>query len=75
MAVCRAVAGVVIAEADGARLRPLKAPAEHEPVIPPAADAVVAVAGLDSVGAPHRGGLPPAGAGVRPAGQVRRKRR
>ncbi|MFR5809141.1 MAG: hypothetical protein ACLUFL_00170 [Flavonifractor plautii] len=23
-------------EADGARLRPLKAPAEHEPVIPPA---------------------------------------
>ena len=52
VAVCRAVAGVVIAEADGARLRPLKAPAEHEPVIPPAADAVVAVAGLDSVGAP-----------------------
>jgi probable selenium-dependent hydroxylase accessory protein YqeC len=50
MAVCRQVADVVVIEADGARLRPLKAPAEHEPVIPPWADAVVAVAGMDSVG-------------------------
>lgn len=46
------LADVVLAEADGARLLPLKVPADHEPVIPPGADAVVAVAGLDSLGEP-----------------------
>ena len=45
-----AVADLVLAEADGARLHPLKAPANHEPVIPPEADAVVALAGLDCIG-------------------------
>ena len=45
-----AAADVVLMEADGARLLPLKAPADHEPVIPPATQAVVAVAGLDCVG-------------------------
>jgi len=44
------LADVVLVEADGARSRPLKAPAPHEPVIPPGADAVVAVAGLDALG-------------------------
>ncbi len=49
---CRAATDVTLVEADGARLRPLKAPAGHEPVIPPAADAVLAVAGMDCVGRP-----------------------
>lgn len=48
----RGLADVVLAEADGARNLPLKAPADHEPVIPPNADAVVAVAGLDALGRP-----------------------
>lgn len=48
--VCRAAADVVLVEADGARMLPLKAPADHEPAIPSCADAVVAVAGLDGVG-------------------------
>lgn len=46
------VAHVVLIEADGAKLRPLKAPADHEPVIPPSSDAVIAGAGLDCVGKP-----------------------
>ena len=51
-AACLAFAHLVLAEADGARLHPLKAPADHEPVIPPQADAVVAAAGLDGLGRP-----------------------
>lgn len=50
LAPCLAAADVVVVEADGARTRPLKVPAAHEPVIPPEARAVVAVAGMDSVG-------------------------
>ncbi len=42
--------GVLLVEADGARGRSLKAPAEHEPVIPSFSDLVVLVAGLDVVG-------------------------
>ena len=45
-----AAADLVLMEADGARLLPLKAPASHEPVIPPDSHAVVAVAGLDCIG-------------------------
>jgi molybdenum cofactor cytidylyltransferase len=41
---------VVLIEADGARGRSLKAPAEHEPVIPPFVDLVVPVMGLDAIG-------------------------
>ena len=48
-------ADVVLMEADGARLRPLKAPREGEPVLQPGLDAVVAVAGMDSVGEPIGG--------------------
>lgn len=48
-----AMAGApLLIEADGARGRSLKAPASHEPVIPPFADLVVPVAGLDAVGMP-----------------------
>jgi probable selenium-dependent hydroxylase accessory protein YqeC len=44
--------GLLALEADGSKLRPFKAPGEHEPVIPPAATHVVAVVGLDALGAP-----------------------
>jgi probable selenium-dependent hydroxylase accessory protein YqeC len=37
-------------EADGAAHRPIKAPAEHEPVIPPTTKVVVAVLGLSGLG-------------------------
>lgn len=42
----------VIFEADGSRQLPFKAPAPHEPVIPPSTTHVVAVVGLDVLGAP-----------------------
>jgi len=42
----------VLVEADGSRMRPVKAPAEHEPVIPDGATHVVAVAGIDALEAP-----------------------
>ncbi len=42
-------------EADGARRRPLKAPAGHEPAIPPWVDQVVVVAGLAGLGKPLDG--------------------
>ena len=48
----KGAADVVVMEADGARLRPLKVPRDGEPVIQPGVDAVVAVAGMDSVGQP-----------------------
>lgn len=38
----------IFVEADGAARLPLKAPAEYEPVIPPCATLVIAVAGLDA---------------------------
>jgi CTP:molybdopterin cytidylyltransferase MocA len=43
---------VLLVEADGARGRSLKAPAEHEPAVPDFAELVVPVAGLDAVGQP-----------------------
>jgi probable selenium-dependent hydroxylase accessory protein YqeC len=65
-------------EADGSRMRPFKAPAAHEPVIPPETTLVVPVVGADVLGQPldaehvHRpelvsalGGAPP-GAPVTP---------
>lgn len=50
LSACKAEADLVVVEADGARLRPLKAPADHEPVIPPEADAVIALCGADCLG-------------------------
>lgn len=46
------LADLVLAEADGSRGLPLKAPGSYEPVIPPNTAAVVAVAGLDALGKP-----------------------
>lgn len=43
---------LVAVHADGSRQRPFKAPGEHEPDIPDAATHVVAVVGLDALGAP-----------------------
>jgi len=42
----------LLVEADGSRQRPLKAPAAHEPVIPPWVDTAVVVAGLSGLGKP-----------------------
>ena len=41
---------LVLVEADGAKGRPLKYPAAHEPVIPPCSGRTVVVAGLDALG-------------------------
>lgn len=43
---------LVLIEADGARMRPLKAPADHEPMIPRQTDMVVGCIGLDCLGTP-----------------------
>jgi len=43
---------VLLIEADGARRLPLKAPRDHEPVIPPDTSLVVPVAGIDALGQP-----------------------
>jgi probable selenium-dependent hydroxylase accessory protein YqeC len=48
----KSLAKWILVEADGAAGKPLKAPAEHEPVLPKNAHTVVAVIGLDSVGEP-----------------------
>jgi probable selenium-dependent hydroxylase accessory protein YqeC len=49
----RALPGVTwLVEADGAKGRLLKAPAEHEPVVPVTADRAIIVAGLGALGAP-----------------------
>jgi molybdenum cofactor cytidylyltransferase len=40
----------LLVEADGSRRLPLKAPAEHEPAIPPFTNQVVVVAGMSGVG-------------------------
>ena len=45
---------LVLVEADGSAGKPLTAPKAHEPVIPPSATTVLAVAGLDALGQPVR---------------------
>ena len=42
----------VVVEADGSKGRPLKAPAEHEPVVPATSTTVVILVGIDAVGHP-----------------------
>ena len=54
MEILSQLADYVLVEADGAKRLPLKAPAEHEPVIPQEARLVVAVAGLDGAVQPIR---------------------
>lgn len=49
---CLAEARRLFVEADGAKRLPVKAPADHEPCIPPETDTVVAVAGLTALGRP-----------------------
>ena len=44
------LADAIIVEADGARQMPLKAPGDHEPIIPETADIVFPFAGLDALG-------------------------
>lgn len=46
------LADYVLIEADGAKGRPLKAPAFYEPVIPACTSLVIAVAGMDGIGLP-----------------------
>ena len=41
---------IAIIEADGAKQMPCKLPAEHEPVLLPESDIIIAVAGLDALG-------------------------
>ena len=43
-------ADVILCEADGSKHHPCKAPAEHEPVLLPDSDIVLAVAGMDALG-------------------------
>ena len=43
-------ADYIIVEADGSKGRPLKAPAEHEPVVPTASTTVAILVGIDAVG-------------------------
>lgn len=45
-------ADVILCEADGSRHHPYKVPAEHEPVLLPDSDIVLAVAGMDALGRP-----------------------
>lgn len=42
----------IVVEGDGSRTLPVKAPAEHEPVIAPSTTLVLAALGLDAIGAP-----------------------
>ncbi|MCE2392310.1 MAG: putative selenium-dependent hydroxylase accessory protein YqeC [Proteobacteria bacterium] len=44
----------VVNEADGSRMLPAKAPAEHEPVVPERTRLLVAVAGIDALSGPIR---------------------
>ena len=39
----------VLVEADGSRMKPIKAPADHEPVIPPDTTLLVPMAGMDAL--------------------------
>lgn len=66
----------VLNEADGARMRPFKAPAEHEPVVPQSTTLLVPVVGIDVLGRPltdayvHRANRVAELAGVKPGSKV-----
>jgi molybdenum cofactor cytidylyltransferase len=45
-------ADAILNEADGSRMRPFKAPAEHEPVVPVCTTLLVPVVGVDTLGRP-----------------------
>ncbi|MBI2761635.1 MAG: putative selenium-dependent hydroxylase accessory protein YqeC [Chloroflexi bacterium] len=42
----------IVIEADGSAMRPFKAPAAHEPVVPPSTSLLVSVVGIDAAGRP-----------------------
>lgn len=48
----RGLFDLIVNEADGSRMRPFKAPAAHEPVIPSRTTLVVPLVGLDALGRP-----------------------
>lgn len=48
----REVFDIILIEADGARMKALKAPGSHEPVVVPISTMTIGVIGLDSVGNP-----------------------
>lgn len=52
VAIANAYGLPLLVEADGSRMLPLKAPAAHEPAVPPWADTVVVVAGMSALGKP-----------------------
>ncbi|MBU2513819.1 putative selenium-dependent hydroxylase accessory protein YqeC [bacterium] len=43
---------IILVEADGSSQKPIKAPADHEPVVPDATDIAIGVIGLDCLGLP-----------------------
>ncbi|NLW71938.1 MAG: putative selenium-dependent hydroxylase accessory protein YqeC [Chloroflexi bacterium] len=49
---CRNAGKLLVIESDGSRGKPIKAPAGHEPVIPPFVDLCVYILGLSAVGTP-----------------------
>jgi molybdenum cofactor cytidylyltransferase len=51
-AICMSHYLPLLIEADGSRQKPLKAPADHEPVVPQFVETVVVVAGLSGLGKP-----------------------
>ncbi|MCB8987368.1 MAG: putative selenium-dependent hydroxylase accessory protein YqeC [Ardenticatenaceae bacterium] len=48
----RAGIDLVVVEADGSRMRPIKAPADHEPVVPAETTLLAPVAGIDALDGP-----------------------
>ncbi len=48
----RAGIDLVVVEADGSRMRPVKAPADHEPVVPPETTLLVPAVGMDALDGP-----------------------
>jgi len=69
----------ILVEADGAKRKPVKAPAEYEPVIPSSTTLVMGVIGLDCLGKPvseetvHRCGLFCACTGKKPGDMIDRE--
>jgi probable selenium-dependent hydroxylase accessory protein YqeC len=55
----------ILNEADGSRMRPFKAPAEHEPVIPEETTLVVPVVGADIFGRTLAASASPCGSSAR----------
>ena len=69
--------GLITVEADGSKMRPVKAPDSHEPVVPDSTTHLLPTMGLDAIGAPidgrgvHRPELVRAVLGLDPATPVR----